>query len=209
MIILIFGAELFVRGASKMADILGISPLVVGLTVVAFGTSSPELAVGLQATLSGNSRVSIGNIIGINITNVLLILGLSAVIMPLNVASQLIRFDVLIMIDELFSTSFLSRSTVYAACGSTISRCRTRRESDAKANSFAVTEETNPTVTPFCVRPVSLAAPRISPQVVSPTKFPLSNLLNGLGFDRYAASRRDRAGYQISAPLPGKTVAFQ
>lgn len=98
MIILIIGAELFVRGASKMAAILGISPLVVGLTVVAFGTSSPEIAVGLQASLAGNPGVAIGNVIGSNITNVLLILGLSAVIMPLTVASRLIRFDVPIMI---------------------------------------------------------------------------------------------------------------
>ncbi|HCQ00695.1 MAG TPA: sodium:calcium antiporter, partial [Candidatus Latescibacteria bacterium] len=98
MIILIIGAELFVRGASKMAAILGISPLVVGLTVVAFGTSSPEIAVGLQASLAGNPGVAIGNVIGSNITNVLLILGLSAVIIPLTVASRLIRFDVPIMI---------------------------------------------------------------------------------------------------------------
>ena len=98
MIILIIGAELFVRGASKMAALLGISPLVVGLTVVAFGTSSPEIAVGLQASLAGNPGVAIGNVIGSNITNVLLILGLSAVILPLTVASRLIRFDVPIMI---------------------------------------------------------------------------------------------------------------
>lgn len=69
------GGELLVRGASSIAGVLGISPLVIGLTVVAFGTSSPELAVSLQAGLAGNPDLAIGNVVGSNIFNVLFILG--------------------------------------------------------------------------------------------------------------------------------------
>ncbi len=86
------------RGASRLAISFGISPLVVGLTVVAYGTSAPELAVSLQSTLTGKADIAVGNIVGSNIFNVLFILGLSALIAPLVVAKQLIRFDVPIMI---------------------------------------------------------------------------------------------------------------
>jgi cation:H+ antiporter len=96
--LLIGGGELLVRGASRIAVIIGISPLVVGLTVVALGTSSPELAVSVQAALDGNADIALGNVIGSNIANVLLILGLSAMIASLTVARQLVRFDVPIMI---------------------------------------------------------------------------------------------------------------
>jgi cation:H+ antiporter len=97
-VLLIGGAELLVRGASRLALTLGIPPLLVGLTVVAVGTSSPELAVGVQSALTDNADVALGNVIGSNIANILLILGLSAVITPLAVARQLIRLDVPIMI---------------------------------------------------------------------------------------------------------------
>lgn len=96
--LLVFGAELLVRGASRLALIAGISPLVVGLTVVAYGTSAPELMVSVQATIAGNADIAIGNVVGSNIANVLLVLGLSAVITPLVVAQQLIRLDVPLMI---------------------------------------------------------------------------------------------------------------
>lgn len=95
---LILGAELLVRGASQMASRLGISPLIIGLTVVAFGTSSPELAVSIKSALSGQADIALGNVIGSNIFNVLFILGLSALIIPLKVSQQLIRFDVPLMI---------------------------------------------------------------------------------------------------------------
>ena len=95
---LIIGAELLVRGASRLAAILGISPLVIGLTVVAFGTSSPELAVSVKSALSDQASIAIGNVIGSNIFNVLFILGLSALIVPLVVSQQLIRLDVPLMI---------------------------------------------------------------------------------------------------------------
>lgn len=98
LIALIVGAELLVRGASKLALSFGISPLVVGLTVVAFGTSSPELAVSVQSAWSGSVEIALGNVVGSNIFNVLFILGLSALIAPLIVNQQLIRQEVPIMI---------------------------------------------------------------------------------------------------------------
>lgn len=97
-VLLVWGAELLVRGASRIASAAGISPLVVGLTVVAFGTSSPELAVSVMSAFSGQTDLAIGNVVGSNILNVLLILGISAVIVPLIVAQQLVRFDVPVMI---------------------------------------------------------------------------------------------------------------
>ncbi len=97
-ILLVVGAELLVRGASKLALLCKISPLVVGLTVVAFGTSAPELAVSIASTLKGDAAIAIGNVVGSNLFNVLFILGLSALITPLSVMQQLIRFDVPLMI---------------------------------------------------------------------------------------------------------------
>jgi cation:H+ antiporter len=98
LVLLIVGGELLVRGASKLAVSLGISPLVVGLTVVAFGTSSPEFAVSLQAAMSGQVDIALGNVVGSNIFNVLFILGLSALIVPLVVSAQIVRQEVPIMI---------------------------------------------------------------------------------------------------------------
>ncbi|MEZ6138559.1 MAG: calcium/sodium antiporter [Pirellulaceae bacterium] len=98
LIVLVGGGELLVRGASKLAAAVRISPLVIGLTVVAFGTSAPELAVSVQASFKGSSDLAIGNVVGSNIFNVLFILGLSALIVPLAVASEFIRRDVPIMI---------------------------------------------------------------------------------------------------------------
>lgn len=96
--LLIVGAEILVRGASRLAAAFGISPLVIGLTVVAFGTSSPELAVSVQSALAGQADIAMGNVVGSNIFNVLFILGISALIIPLVVAQQLVRLDVPIMI---------------------------------------------------------------------------------------------------------------
>lgn len=98
LVLLVGGAEALVKSASNLAATAGISPLVIGLTVVAFGTSAPELVVSLQAGLSNQPDIALGNVVGSNICNVLLILGLSALIMPLVVAQQLIRLDVPIMI---------------------------------------------------------------------------------------------------------------
>ncbi len=100
--LLIAGAELLVRGAAALARRLGISPLVVGLTVVAFGTSSPELSVSVMSALRGQAELAVGNVVGSNIFNVLLILGLSALITPLVVDRQLVRLDVPIMLGASF-----------------------------------------------------------------------------------------------------------
>jgi cation:H+ antiporter len=96
--LLVLGAEALVRGASKLAIIAGISPLVIGLTIVAYGTSAPEMAVSVMASFAGQADISVGNVVGSNIFNVLFILGLSALVAPLVVAQQLIRLDVPIMI---------------------------------------------------------------------------------------------------------------
>ena len=98
LVALVVGAEALVRGASKLALSFGISPLVVGLTVVAFGTSSPEMAVSIDAALGGKVDLAIGNVVGSNIFNVLFILGVSALITPLLVAQQFIRQEVPIMV---------------------------------------------------------------------------------------------------------------
>ena len=98
LFLLVGGGELLVHGASAMAATFRISPLVIGLTVVAFGTSAPELGVSLQAALTNNADVAVGNVIGSNIINILLILGTSALVTPLLVSSQLIRIDVPLMI---------------------------------------------------------------------------------------------------------------
>jgi cation:H+ antiporter len=95
---LILGGELLVRGSSHLAAAVGIPPLIVGLTVVAFGTSSPEIAVMAQASFGGQSGLIIGNVVGSNIANVLLILGLSAMATPLVVPRRLIRLEVPLMI---------------------------------------------------------------------------------------------------------------
>lgn len=98
LVLLVAGAEVLVRGAARLAAIFGIPPLVIGLTVVAFGTSAPETAVSVQAALNGSGDIAIGNVLGSNIANILLILGLSAIIAPLVVSRQLIRLDVPLMI---------------------------------------------------------------------------------------------------------------
>lgn len=90
---LIAGAELLVRGGSALAARLGISPLLIGLTVVALGTSTPELAVGIEAAIQGNGSLAIGNIAGTNTVNILLILGLSAALQPLALQMQTLRLE--------------------------------------------------------------------------------------------------------------------
>jgi len=95
---LYLGAEGLVRGASSIALRFGIKPLVIGLTLVAYGTSSPEFAVSLSAALEGNSGISVGNVIGSNICNIALILGLSALIRPMEVHVKVIKTDISIMV---------------------------------------------------------------------------------------------------------------
>lgn len=98
IVLLIWGADLLVRGAAYLAALAGVSPLVIGLTVVAFGTSAPEFAVSLRATLVGQADLTLGNVLGSNIANVLLILGLAALAAPLLVAPRVLRREVPAMI---------------------------------------------------------------------------------------------------------------
>jgi cation:H+ antiporter len=98
LVLLVFSADWLVKGAASIASTLGISPLIVGLTVVAFGTSAPELAVSTMSAFKGQADLAVGNVIGSNIFNILVILGISALIIPLIVHQQLIRFDLPVMI---------------------------------------------------------------------------------------------------------------
>jgi cation:H+ antiporter len=96
--LLFFGAEWLVRGSASLALRLGLTPLVIGLTVVAYGTSMPELVVSTKAALQGQGDIAVGNVVGSNILNICIILGLSALVHPLRVKMQLIRLDTPIMI---------------------------------------------------------------------------------------------------------------
>ena len=96
-VVLSLGAHLFVVSASHLARRLGISPVIIGLTVVAFGTSAPEMAVNVMAAMQGNTDIAMGNVVGSNIFNVAFILGLCALIKPLIVSAQLIKIDIPIM----------------------------------------------------------------------------------------------------------------
>ena len=104
-VMLVKGADWFVDGAASIAAKFGIPQLVIGLTVVAMGTSAPEAAVSIAAALSGNAEITVGNIVGSNILNILIILGLSAVITPLAVAKSTVRVEIpfVILITGLFA----------------------------------------------------------------------------------------------------------
>ena len=96
--LLIFGAELMVRAAVRLAARLHVRPLIIGLTIVALGSSAPQMAVSLQATLTHNPDIAVGSVIGSSIFNILVTLGLSALIIPLRVSRQLVRLDIPLMI---------------------------------------------------------------------------------------------------------------
>jgi cation:H+ antiporter len=98
LVVLVVGGEVLVRGAGGLARAMGMSSLVVGLTVVAFATSAPELAVTVDAVLAGTPGLAVGNVVGSNIANVLLVLGLAALLLPLAVRSQLVRADIPVMV---------------------------------------------------------------------------------------------------------------
>lgn len=98
LVLLYYGAEWLVKGASELAIRLGISPLMVGLTVVAFGTSAPELVVSLNANLNGSGGMAIGNVVGSNICNIALVLGVGAVIFPLAIQKQVIRRELPVLL---------------------------------------------------------------------------------------------------------------
>jgi cation:H+ antiporter len=96
--LLYFGGELLVRGAASLARRLGLSPLAIGLTVVAFGTSAPELVVSLDAALSGAQDISVGNVVGSNVANIALVLGLAALLRPITVEAKIVRIDAPLMV---------------------------------------------------------------------------------------------------------------
>lgn len=98
LVMLFFGGEALVRGASSVARHFHLSPMVIGLTIVGFGTSAPELLVSLQAALEGQSEIAIGNVVGSNIANILLILGISALIAPLVIPAQKMWRDLAFML---------------------------------------------------------------------------------------------------------------
>lgn len=95
---LLLGSELMVRGALQLAQAMRMPPLVIGMTVVAIGTSSPEFAIGIEGALRGQTDLTLGNVVGSSISNVLLILGLIAIIRPLRVARRVVRLDLPLMI---------------------------------------------------------------------------------------------------------------
>lgn len=98
LVVLILGADLLVRGSSRLAAAFGVSPLVIGLTIVAIGTASPEIAVSLQAAANGQGDLTLGNVLGSNIFNILFILGLTSIVAPIVIAKQLIRKDAPILL---------------------------------------------------------------------------------------------------------------
>lgn len=97
-VLLVKGADWFVEGASGIADKFGIPQLVIGLTIVAMGTSAPETAVSITAALKGNAGIAVGNVVGSNILNVLIILGISSVITSIAVAKTTVRYEIPIML---------------------------------------------------------------------------------------------------------------
>lgn len=98
LVVLVIGADLLVRGAVRIAEGAGISPLLVGLTIVGFGTSTPELVTSVQGALAGSPGIAVGNIVGSNIFNIALILGVAALLTPLAVAETALRRDAVLVI---------------------------------------------------------------------------------------------------------------
>ncbi|ERM84866.1 K+-dependent Na+/Ca+ exchanger [Rhodonellum psychrophilum GCM71 = DSM 17998] len=98
LVILLAGGKLLVDGASALAAKLGLSAGLIGLTVVSFGTSAPELLVSVSAALKGNSDISLGNVIGSNITNISLVLGISAIVFPIAIHKSVLKLDYLFML---------------------------------------------------------------------------------------------------------------
>ena len=112
-VLLMKGADIFVEGAAGIAAKFGIPQLIIGLTIVAMGTSAPEAAVSIAAALKGNAAITIGNVLGSNLLNILVILGLSALIVPLKVADSLVRFDMPFMIGVTVLLTVLGLSSNY------------------------------------------------------------------------------------------------
>jgi len=119
IVLIIVGANYLTEGASTLARRMGVSPLVVGLTIVAFGTSAPELIVSLMSALKGNADIAMGNVIGSNIFNVLAIGGVTAVVAPIRVTQSTIRRELPLMILASLVLFFLSYDTIFSGIGAT------------------------------------------------------------------------------------------
>ena len=119
IVLIIAGANYLTEGASVLARRFGVSPLVVGLTIVAFGTSSPELIVSLMSALKGNSDIAMGNVVGSNIFNVLVIGGITALVTPITITRSTIRREIPLMILACLVLSVMALDRVFAGTGAT------------------------------------------------------------------------------------------
>lgn len=148
LVVIVLGAEMLLRGASRIAGMLGVRPIIIGLTVVSVGTSTPELAVGIAAAVEGRGVMAAGNIAGTNIFNILFILGLSALVRPLPLHLLSIKLDVPVMIATALAMilmawdGLLSRqeglALLFAAAIYTIALVHlSRKESPAMRREFA------------------------------------------------------------------------
>ena len=114
IVLIIVGANYLTEGASTLARRMGLSPLVVGLTIVAFGTSAPELIVSLMSALKGNADIAMGNVIGSNIFNILAIGGVTALVAPITITQSTIRREIPLMLLSFLVLFFLSYDTIFA-----------------------------------------------------------------------------------------------
>lgn len=119
IVLIIAGANYLTEGASALARRFGVSPLVVGLTIVAFGTSSPELIVSLLSALKGNSDIAMGNVVGSNIFNVLVIGGINALVIPITITRSTVRREIPLMILACLVLSVMALDRVFAGTGAT------------------------------------------------------------------------------------------
>ena len=119
IVLIIVGANYLTEGASTLARRMGLSPLVVGLTIVAFGTSAPELIVSLMSALKGNADIAMGNVVGSNIFNLLAIGGVTAVVAPITITQSTIRREIPLMLLSFLVLFFLSYDTIFAGTGAT------------------------------------------------------------------------------------------
>jgi cation:H+ antiporter len=161
---LLIGAELLVRGGSKLAIRLGITPIVIGLTVVSIGTSMPELAIGIDAARRSSPGLAVGNIVGTNLVNLLLILEISALIRPIPLDSRILRFDlpamaaasvlVFIMARDRFLDRVEGVVLFFASVGYTVVILRTSRKESAQLRAEFSTKYAAPEPDDKVSRPV-------------------------------------------------------
>lgn len=128
IILIIVGANYLTEGASTLARRMGLSPLVVGLTIVAFGTSAPELIVSLMSALKGNADIAMGNVIGSNIFNILAIGGVTALVAPITITQSTIRREIPLMLLSFLVLFFLSYDTIFAGTAGTTENILSRGE---------------------------------------------------------------------------------